>query len=135
MDTKSKEQRSRNMARIRSADTKPELTVRKYLFSKGLRYRKNDARYPGKPDLVFPKYRTAVFVNGCFWHQHEGCRRANIPKSRQDYWIPKLERTKRRDEENRRKLEEMGWNVITVWECELKEPQFLEDLYRRILGI
>ena len=108
------------MSRIRSGNTKPEELVRKYLFSRGLRYRKNDKRYPGKPDLVFPKYHTAVFVNGCFWHSHEGCPGFVMPKSRLDYWQPKLKRNQERDTEHIKDLDQQGWRVITVWECELK---------------
>ena len=118
-DTFSPEKRSWNMARIRSSDTKPEEFVRHFLFSAGFRYRKNDKRYPGKPDIVLPKYKTVIFVNGCFWHAHD-CSRAHLPKSNLDYWKPKIERNKARDEVNRQQLTEAGWRVITVWECELK---------------
>lgn len=127
--------RSYNMSRIRSENTKPEEIVRKYLFSRGLRYRKCDKRYPGKPDMIFPKYKTAVFVNGCFWHSHEGCPGFVMPKLRLDYWQPKLERNKERDAENISKLTVSGWRVITIWECELKKPlrdERLEQLYYQI---
>ena len=119
-DTHSKEIRSYNMSRIRSYDTKPETLVRKYLFSQGLRYRKNDKRYPGHPDIVLPKYRTMVFVHGCFWHVHEGNPCFVFPKSRQDYWSVKLQRNRQRDLDNITKLSNCGWNVIIVWECELR---------------
>lgn len=128
--------RSYNMSRIRSKNTKPEETVRKYLFSRGLRYRKCDKRYPGKPDILLPKYHTAVFVNGCFWHSHEGCPGFVMPKSRLDYWKPKLERNKEHDAENIAKLTASGWRVITIWECELKKPlgnKRLEHLYNEII--
>ncbi len=118
-DTKTREERSRNMANIHSADTVPEEKVRKYLFAHGFRYRKNDKRYPGKPDIVLPKYHTVVFVNGCFWHKHE-CPRFRWPKSNEDYWKPKIERNVIRDRENYEKLRQDGWNIIIVWECELK---------------
>lgn len=118
-DTKTVEERSRNMSRIRSTETKPEEIVRKYLFQKGFRYRKNDKRYPGKPDIVLPKYKTVIFINGCFWHMH-GCSRSRLPKSNLDYWEPKITRNIERDKQNQRDLEKMGWNVITIWECELK---------------
>ena len=108
------------MSRIRGRDTKPEEIVRKYLFSKGFRYRKNDRRYPGKPDIVLPKYRTVIFINGCFWHQHAGCRYASIPKSRQDFWLPKLSGNVERDRRNVAALTKDGWNVIVVWECEIR---------------
>src|SRR4051812_43707792 len=110
-DNHSKEVRSYNMSQIRSKDTKPEELVRKYLFSKGLRYRKNDKRYPGHPDIVLPKYKTAIFVNGCFWHMHEGCCKFVLPKSNTNYWLPKLTRNKQRDIQNVKQLEEEGWQV------------------------
>ena len=135
VDKFSKEVRSYNMSRIRSKDTKPEILVRSYLFSKGLRFRKNDKRYPGSPDIVLPKYKTMVFVHGCFWHLHDGCRYARIPKSNVEYWEKKLYRNKERDEHNQKELEEMGWNVITVWECEHKKDKrekTLENLYIQI---
>lgn len=120
MDNKSAEQRRENMSHIRSTNTKPEEIVRKYLFSKGFRYRKNDKRYPGKPDIVLPKYRTLVFVNGCFWHQHAGCKYAAIPKSNQEYWLPKLARNTERDEIVHQEAVAAGWSVIIVWECSIK---------------
>lgn len=128
-DTKTPAERSENMSRIRSTDTKPEEIVRKYLFSHGFRYRKNDKRYPGKPDIVLPKYRTIIFVNGCFWHMH-GCSRSRLPRSNQEYWKPKTERNIQRDAENQRKLEADGWKVIVVWECELKKRIVEERLSR-----
>ena len=134
-DNHTKEVRSKNMSHIRSTNTKPEELVRKYLFSKGLRYRKNDKRYPGRPDIVLPKYKTFVFVNGCFWHQHPGCRYAVLPATNQDYWLPKLQRNMERDNANYEKLQQDGWRVITVWECRLKKPvreNTLENLYAQI---
>ena len=137
VDRVSKEIRSYNMSRIRSKDTKPEILVRSYLFSRGLRFRKNDKRYPGSPDIVLPKYKTMVFVHGCFWHLHEGCKYARIPKSNIDYWKKKLYRNRERDERNLKELKEMGWNVIIVWECDLKKDkreQTLVNLYTRIIS-
>ena len=128
-DTKTPAARSENMSRIRSTNTKPEEIVRKYLFSHGFRYRKNDKRYPGKPDIVLPKYRTIIFVNGCFWHMH-GCSRSRLPRSNEEYWKPKIERNIKRDAENKQKLEAAGWNVIIVWECELKKRTSEERLSR-----
>ena len=128
-DTKTPAERSENMSRIRSTNTKPEEIVRKYLFSHGFRYRKNDKRYPGKPDIVLPKYHTIIFVNGCFWHMH-GCSRSRLPRSNQEYWKPKIERNIQRDAENQQKLEADGWNVIVVWECELKKRTAEERLSR-----
>ena len=126
------------MSHIQSTNTKPEELVRKYLHAKGLRYRKNDKRYPGHPDIVLPKYKTCVFVNGCFWHQHTGCRYAVLPASNQEYWLPKLKRNVERDAANAAQLQAEGWRVITVWECELKKPvrtNTLEKLYATILQI
>lgn len=128
-DTKTPAERSENMSRIRSTNTKPEVIVRKYLFNHGFRYRKNDKRYPGKPDIVLPKYRTVIFVNGCFWHMH-GCSRSRLPRSNQEYWKPKIERNIERDAEKKQKLEADGWNVIVVWECELKRRIAEERLSR-----
>lgn len=118
-DNHSKDVRSMNMSHIRSTNTKPEELVRRYLFSKGFRYRKNVKDLPGKPDIVLPKYKTVIFVNGCFWHKHD-CPRFVWPSSNQEYWIPKILKTVERDKENTRKLTALGWEVITVWECQLK---------------
>ena len=127
-DTKTPAERSENMSRIRSTNTKPEEIVRKYLFSHGFRYRKNDKRYPGKPDIVLPKYRTIIFVHGCFWHMHEGCPDFVWPKSNLSYWKPKIERNHLRDNDNINRLQQLGWHVIIVWECELKKPVRSETL-------
>ena len=129
-DTHSPQVRSYNMSRIRSNNTKPEEAVRKYLFSQGFRFRKNDKRYPGKPDIVLPKYKTIIFVHGCFWHCHTGCLDFVQPKSNRSYWQEKLERNQIRDNENIEKLRNMGWRVIVVWECELKKPVCNERLER-----
>lgn len=136
VDNHSKEVRSYNMSRIQSKNTKPEEIVRKYLFSKGLRYRKNDKRYSGHPDIVLPKYKTVIFINGCFWHMHEKCSDFVLPKSNIDYWFPKLIRNKQRDAENTHLLETEGWTVIIVWECELKKAvrmKKLEEIYLQII--
>ena len=109
-----------NMSRIRSTNSKPEEIVRKYLFSKGFRYRKNVNKLPGCPDIVLPKYKTVIFVNGCFWHKHD-CPRFVWPSSNQDYWIPKIQRNIERDRLNAAELQKKGWHIITVWECELKK--------------
>lgn len=124
MDVHSKKTRSYNMSHVRSKDTGPEIMVRKYLFSKGFRYRKNDKRYPGSPDIVLPKYKTVIFVNGCFWHMHIGCRDFSMPKSNKSFWEKKLECNRIRDEENIKKLKNLGWNVIVVWQCEIKGNLF-----------
>ena len=128
MDDKTPEQRSINMSHIRSKDTKPEEIVRKYLFAKGFRYRKNDARYPGKPDIVLPKYHTVICINGCFWHRH-GCSRSTLPKTNQEYWIPKIQRNVERDQQNIEALEKAGWQVIVIWECELKKKKLEETMH------
>lgn len=109
-----------NMSRIRSTNSMPEEIVRKYLFSKGFRYRKNVKKLPGCPDIVLPKYKTVIFVNGCFWHKHD-CPRFVWPSSKQDYWIPKIQRNIERDRLNAAELQKKGWHIITVWECELKK--------------
>ena len=119
MDKVTKEKRSDIMSRVRCKNTKPEEMVRKFLFSKGFRYRKNDKRYPGKPDIVLPKYHTAIFVNGCFWHQHPGCKAAALPESNRQYWKEKLSRNVERDRQEIQELEDLGWNVIVIWECEI----------------
>ena len=127
-DIHTPEVRSYNMSRIRGKGTKPEETVRKFLFANGLRYRKNDRRLPGTPDIVLPKYKTVVFVNGCFWHGHEGCRYFVWPKSNPEFWKEKIEANIRRDAENHRLLEEQGWRVIDVWECQLKKKNMEKTL-------
>ena len=119
-DVHSPETRSYNMSRIRGKNTKPEQVVRKYLFAQGFRYRKNDNQLPGKPDIVLPKYKTVVFVNGCFWHAHEGCRYFVWPTNNAEFWRKKIGGNIARDEKNKRLLTELGWRVIVVWECELK---------------
>lgn len=115
------------MSHIRSINSRPEEIVRKYLFSQGLRYRKNVKKLPGCPDIVLPKYHTVIFVNGCFWHRHD-CSRFVWPSSNQDYWRPKILRNVERDQKNTEELKALGWNVITVWECELKRAVREENL-------
>ena len=115
------EHRSWNMSRIKGKDTKIEVIVRQYLFSKGYRFRKNDKRYPGKPDIVLPKYKTVIFVHGCFWHRHPGCKNATIPKTRTEFWNDKFEKNVRNDKIKQEQLEQMGWKVIVIWECELEK--------------
>ena len=133
-DNHTKEVRSKNMSHIRSTNSKPEEIVRKYLFSQGFRYRKNVRKLPGCPDIVLAKYKTVIFVNGCFWHKHD-CPRFVWPSSNQDYWKPKILRNVERDKRNVALLEESGWNVVIVWECELKKAvyaQTLEQLVNKI---
>jgi DNA mismatch endonuclease (patch repair protein) len=119
-------QRSAHMRRIRKTDTKPELAVRKLAHSLGLRFRLHRRDLPGTPDLVFPRHGKAIWVHGCFWHQHPGCRLARQPKSRLDYWLPKLRRNVERDAISRRALEAAGWQTMVVWECETKEISLLK---------
>jgi len=135
-DNLTKEQRHKNMSHIRSKDTKPEMIVRKYLFSRGLRYRLHVAALPGKPDLVFPKYKTVLFVQGCFWHAHSNCRYAKLPESNQSYWSKKFDRNIRRDNEVKQALESLGWKVYYIWECQLRAEMgiSLQLLYTRIVG-
>lgn len=130
-DNHSKEVRSINMSHIRSTNSKPEEIVRKYLFAEGFRYRKNVKKLPGWPDIVLPKYKTVIFVNGCFWHKHD-CPRFVWPSSNQDYWRPKILRNIERDNQSRKELETLGWKVITVWECELKKNVLNETLGKLI---
>ena len=127
-DNHTQEVRSRNMSHIRSTNTKPEEKVRKYRFSKGFRYRKNVKTLPGKPDIVLPKYHTVIFVNGCFWHKHD-CPRFVWPSSNEEYWIPKINGNVERDRKNYQLLQKMGWNVLVVWECELKKEIFYDTMF------
>lgn len=120
-DTLTPEKRSWNMSQIKGKDTKIEVLVRKYLFSKGFRFRKNDKRLPGKPDIVLPKYKTVIFVNGCFWHLHENCKLARLPKTNTEFWEKKLEKNVYNDKLHINQLSALGWKVITLWECELEK--------------
>ena len=124
------------MSRIRAEETKPEETVRKFLFSHGFRYRKNDKRYPGKPDIVLPKYRTIIFVHGCFWHGHENCKAAELPKTNIAFWKKKISDNKVRDQKNIETLRKEGWNVTIIWQCEIenknKRKERLELLLKEI---
>ncbi len=135
MDKITPEQRHYTMSRIRGKDTKPEILVRQYLFSEGFRFRKNDKRYPGHPDIVLPKYHTIVFVNGCFWHGHEGCKYYTVPKSNTEFWISKVKRNQERDRKDREELEKKGWNVVTIWECQLEKKSREETLKELALKI
>lgn len=132
MDTWNKEKRSEVMSRIRSTNTKPEIKLRKILFSKGYRYRINYKKLPGKPDIVLPKYKTVIFVHGCFWHGHIGCRRSNNPKSNQEYWEKKIQNNIIRNTKQIEELETLGWKVFIAWECEINNKQKYDDLITRI---
>lgn len=126
VDVLTPEQRRHCMSRIRSKNTKPEILVRKFLFAHGFRYRIHVKTLPGTPDIVLKKYKTVIFVNGCFWHGHEGCRYAHLPKSNLEYWETKINRNKERDLQERIQLRRMGWHVIQFWECQLK-PKVKEE--------
>lgn len=135
IDRISKEARSRNMSRIRSTGMKPEITVRKIAHRLGYRFRLHRPDLSGKPDLVFASRKKIIFVHGCFWHQHPDstCRIAHTPRSNTDYWIPKLQRNIERDKENRLALEELGWKVFEIWECQTRDIQGLQSIIRNIL--
>lgn len=123
-DSLSFDQRHHNMSAIHSASTHPELTLRHSLWHQGFRFRINDKSLPGRPDIVLPKYRTVIFVHGCFWHGHKNCRYYTVPKTNTEFWVTKVARNRERDQEVWRKLEANGWNVIIVWECQLKKSSF-----------
>lgn len=133
MDTLTPKQRSERMSRVRAKDTKPEMMVRRLVHSMGYRYRLHVAALPGRPDLVFPGRKAVVFVHGCFWHRHTGCKLARLPKSRLDFWAPKLEANRQRDTAVLRSLRKSGWRVLVVWECQTKQPEALAHRLRRFL--
>lgn len=127
-DKMTKEQRHRCMSNIKDRNTKPEMIVRRYLHAHGYRYRINVRRLPGTPDIVLRKYKTVIFINGCFWHGHKGCRYFVMPKSNTTFWEKKIERNRQRDAEKRIQLRRLGWNTIIIWECELKPKNRLTTL-------
>ena len=131
-DVHSKEIRSYNMSRITGKNTKPEILIRKSLFSKGFRYNLHSKNLPGKPDIVLPKYKTVIFVHGCFWHGHEGCQYYVIPKTRTEFWLNKINTNIQNDMKNLISLKNMGWNVITIWECETKKKNNIKVLIDQI---
>ncbi|MFZ6011422.1 MAG: very short patch repair endonuclease [Bacteroidota bacterium] len=136
-DVHSKETRSFNMSRIKGKNTLPEILVRKFLFARGFRYKIHDKALPGRPDLVFPMYSMVVFIHGCYWHGHEGCKYFVVPKTRTNWWINKINANKLRYKQNVTALKNHGWKVLTVWECELKDDKkikTLENLARNIKG-
>lgn len=120
MDVLSREKRSQIMASVKSSDTKPEMLVRRYLHAHGFRYGLHNRKLPGSPDIVLRKYKTVIFINGCFWHGHEGCKYYRLPKSNIEFWQTKIERNRQRDIETVKALKTKGWRVITIWECELR---------------
>jgi DNA mismatch endonuclease, patch repair protein len=125
MDSLTPAERSQRMSLVRSKDTKPEIEVRRLVFSMGYRYRLHVGRLPGRPDLVFSSRRKVIFVHGCFWHRHKGCPNCRLPKTRLRFWKPKLEKNRERDVVNRKKLKKMGWGVLVIWECEIKNTRGL----------
>lgn len=131
-DVHSKEVRSFNMSRIRARNTKPEIQVRKFLYSNGLHFRLFDKGLPGTPDIVLPKFKSVIFVHGCFWHGHRGCKKFVIPKTRTEFWINKINTNIINDKKNIAALEKDEWKVFTVWECELKNEEILQKLLREI---
>lgn len=136
MDKVSKEVRSKNMAAIKGKDTKPEIAVRKLLHSLGYRYRLHRKDLPGKPDIVLPKYKTVIFVHGCFWHQHNGCKYNTKPKSNKQFWLSKLRKNVERDKKQYTALKKLGYKVLTIWECDVKKTAKNDSaLYRRIRNI
>ena len=134
MDTLTPSERSRRMAKVKSKGTRPEMVVRRLLFSLGYRYRLHDRSLPGSPDIVFKHKKKAIFVHGCFWHRHDGCALARLPKSRLDFWIPKLEGNRERDARKLLQLKSLGWDAFVIWECELKDLNLLEKKLNGFLG-
>lgn len=138
-DTMTPEQRSRCMAAVKGKDTNPEIIVRKYLFSQGLRFRVQVRNLPGRPDIVLPKYKTVIFVDGCFWHGHERCKYYRLPKSNVEYWKTKITNNRARDARNTSELISLGWRVIRIWECDIttvsRRYKSLQNLYNSIVGI
>ena len=126
VDSLTKKQRSWNMSQIKGSNTKPEILVRSYLHKKGFRFRLHAKDLPGKPDIVLKKYRTAIFVDGCYWHRHQGCKLAYNPKSRQEFWQSKFESNVRRDQEVNRLFENIPWNIVRIWQCEVNEKSMTE---------
>lgn len=132
-DVHDKETRSYNMSRIKGKDTKPEMLVRKFLHANGYRYRLHVKDLPGKPDIVLPKYKTVIFVHGCFWHGHEGCKYFVVPKTRTEWWLNKINTNKANDKKAVQTLKKQGWHIITLWECQLK-PAKMESTLRKLIS-
>mgnify|MGYP001498655363 CR=1 FL=1 len=128
------EQRSRNMSAIKSKNTKPEVKVRKVLHSMGYRFRLHSKNLPGSPDIVLPKYKTVIFVHGCFWHRHENCKYASTPKTRQEFWNKKFNENILRDKKNLEILSSLGWKIIIIWECEIRNKKInLEQIFKNVI--
>ena len=132
MDNKTKAERSLNMSRIHAKDTKPELTIRRLLFADGFRYRIHVKTLPGTPDLVLPKYRAVIFVHGCFWHGHDGCKYAKLPTTHVEFWRDKISKNKERDQRVRQELVSGGWRVLTIWTCSIKNQAKVKETYTQV---
>jgi len=130
-DIYSKRKRSEIMSKISGTETKPEILVRKYFFSKGFRFRKNDKRLPGRPDIVLPKYKTVIFIHGCFWHGHH-CKAGKLPETNKEFWENKINSNMERDKKNQHKLEKLGWKIIIVWQCKLKNKKMMTKKLKEI---
>ena len=134
MDTLTPEERSERMSRVRGKDTKPEMLVRRLVHAMGYRYRLHRRDLPGNPDIVFPSRRKVIFVHGCYWHRHPKCKLARIPKSRQEFWVPKLEGNQKRDFANQKRLRGLGWDLMVIWECQTGDREGLADRIKSFLG-
>ena len=134
MDNKTKAERSLNMSRIQAKDTKPELTIRRLLFADGFRYRIHVKTLPGTPDLVLPKYRAVIFVHGCFWHGHDGCKYAKLPTTHVEFWRDKISKNKERDQRVRQELVSGGWRVLTIWTCSINNQAKVKETYTQVKG-
>jgi DNA mismatch endonuclease (patch repair protein) len=130
-DVFSKAKRSQIMSKISGKETKPEILVRKSLFAQGFRYRKNDKRFPGKPDIVLPKYKTVIFVHGCFWHCHQGCKKSALPQTNHEFWKNKIQRNADRDKLNQKELKKLGWKIIIIWQCQIRNRELFEETIKQ----
>ncbi len=130
-DIFSKAKRSEIMSRISGKETKPEILVRKFLFAQGFRYRKNDKRLPGKPDIVLPKYKTLIFVHGCFWHGHRNCKKSALPQINHEFWKDKIQKNIERDKSKQKELKKLGWKIITIWQCQIKSRESVEKTLKQ----
>ena len=130
-DIFSKAKRSEIMSKISGKETKPEILVRKFLFAQGFRYRKNDKRLPGKPDIVLPKYKTLIFVHGCFWHGHQNCKKSALPQSNHEFWKDKIQKNIERDKSKQKELKKLGWKIITIWQCQIKSRESVEKALKQ----
>lgn len=130
-DIFSKAKRSEIMSKISGKETKPEILVRKFLFAQGFRYRKNDKRLPGKPDIVLPKYKTLIFVHGCFWHGHQNCKKSALPLTNHEFWKDKIQKNIERDKLKQKELKKLGWKIITIWQCQIKSRESVEKTLKQ----